>query len=319
MAIEFSCTRCQKTIRVDPSAAGKRGKCPQCGEIVTVPQAAPSPAAAPALQPFGGLAKKPAPANLSFPCPNCRKSVSAPAALAGKRGKCPHCQATVVIGGSMPGPAATPEAIGLEPLADSSVAQPATGGDDLFADLPALAPLPALEAKVIPEGPPLNPLGLAPGRFGSAAPQPAAVNPYASTIRGEAGPATAPLKLLAPAILLFLVSLVSIGLNIYQAIDIANHPERARQIVQPETQEQARAIQLGFTVGGIGGALLAIVLNACIMLSAVLMIRMRDWSKARMGAIAAIIPCCSPLCLSVPLGIWALVVLHQADVRQQFR
>ena len=43
-SIEFSCTSCQRTLKVAASAAGKRAACPQCGAIVQVPAAAAPPA-----------------------------------------------------------------------------------------------------------------------------------------------------------------------------------------------------------------------------------------------------------------------------------
>src|SRR6185503_2228985 len=54
-SIEFSCTSCQRTLKVAASAAGKRAACPQCGAIVQVPAAAPpSPASSPAPLPSLG-------------------------------------------------------------------------------------------------------------------------------------------------------------------------------------------------------------------------------------------------------------------------
>jgi MoxR-like ATPase len=38
-SLEFSCTSCQRTLKVASSAAGKRAACPQCGAIVQVPMA----------------------------------------------------------------------------------------------------------------------------------------------------------------------------------------------------------------------------------------------------------------------------------------
>ena len=99
MAIEFSCTSCQHLVRVGDNAAGKKGKCPHCGTILQIP-GPPAAAPAPALSPA-----KPASPTLSFPCPGCGKTMKAPAALAGKRGKCPHCQTMFVVGG---GPASAP-------------------------------------------------------------------------------------------------------------------------------------------------------------------------------------------------------------------
>lgn len=37
MPIELKCVKCQKPLRVPDSAAGKRAKCPECGELMSVP------------------------------------------------------------------------------------------------------------------------------------------------------------------------------------------------------------------------------------------------------------------------------------------
>ncbi len=39
MTIEFSCGGCQYPFRVSDSLAGKKGKCPKCGEISPIPMA----------------------------------------------------------------------------------------------------------------------------------------------------------------------------------------------------------------------------------------------------------------------------------------
>jgi hypothetical protein len=41
--IEFSCTQCGKQLKVKDEAAGKKGKCPQCGTLLHVPHAASEP------------------------------------------------------------------------------------------------------------------------------------------------------------------------------------------------------------------------------------------------------------------------------------
>jgi len=46
MPIEFRCTQCEKLLRTGDDTAGKRAKCPQCGNIQTVPAAGTPPAPA---------------------------------------------------------------------------------------------------------------------------------------------------------------------------------------------------------------------------------------------------------------------------------
>jgi len=42
--IAFSCTHCDKSLRVNEELAGKQAKCPACGKPVTIPAASPDPA-----------------------------------------------------------------------------------------------------------------------------------------------------------------------------------------------------------------------------------------------------------------------------------
>ncbi len=43
MPIQFQCPSCNAAIRVDESAAGKKGKCPQCSRELIIPRPAPGP------------------------------------------------------------------------------------------------------------------------------------------------------------------------------------------------------------------------------------------------------------------------------------
>jgi len=81
MTIEFQCTECGRPMRAPDGAAGKQGKCPQCGTVMPIPT--PEPAVP--------RAQLTAEGKLQFPCPSCAAPVRTPAAAAGKRGKCPHC------------------------------------------------------------------------------------------------------------------------------------------------------------------------------------------------------------------------------------
>jgi phage FluMu protein Com len=44
--IDFECNQCGKRLKVKDEAAGKKGKCPQCGVLLEVPQTAAEPVAA---------------------------------------------------------------------------------------------------------------------------------------------------------------------------------------------------------------------------------------------------------------------------------
>lgn len=56
--IEFACHKCGRSMKVQDAAAGKRGKCKDCGETVTIPQA-PTASAAPSVTPPAPRAQQP--------------------------------------------------------------------------------------------------------------------------------------------------------------------------------------------------------------------------------------------------------------------
>lgn len=61
MSIEFRCTQCQKLLRTPDETVGRQAKCPECGNIMTIPAPATTPASA--GEPFAGsgTASGPAP------------------------------------------------------------------------------------------------------------------------------------------------------------------------------------------------------------------------------------------------------------------
>ncbi len=74
--IKFACSKCGKHIAVDDKHAGKKAKCPGCGEAVVVP--GPSTA-------------------IKFSCAACGHTIKVPESYAGKKGKCQKCGAVNVV------------------------------------------------------------------------------------------------------------------------------------------------------------------------------------------------------------------------------
>lgn len=117
--IEFPCPKCSLPVRTPASVAGKKGKCPNCGEVVQIPAKTPE---APDTK------DKPA-AKIQFRCPGCQKMLRTPADVAGKKIKCPSCNAVLSVpstgkqkGDGDAQPSTTPvldESIGLAPLGDA--------------------------------------------------------------------------------------------------------------------------------------------------------------------------------------------------------
>jgi len=151
MAIEFQCPSCQQLFRTPEQAAGKKGKCPHCGSVFTIPATAspagPAPAAsAPAPMPAAAPAAAEASDKIEFPCSQCGCPVRTPASMAGKKGKCPSCGAVFQIPAAQPSPpaaasrASTARApAGPPPLTPRSAA-PAAGERLAAPRMPAPAP-----------------------------------------------------------------------------------------------------------------------------------------------------------------------------------
>jgi phage FluMu protein Com len=102
MAVEFSCPYCQQLVRTPLSAAGKKGKCPQCKAVVQIPGGAGGTSArstahiTPSRVVAQGIPAADA-SKVEFYCVECGQLVRTPAAVAGKKGKCPNCQALITI------------------------------------------------------------------------------------------------------------------------------------------------------------------------------------------------------------------------------
>jgi hypothetical protein len=72
--------------------------------------------------------------------------------------------------------------------------------------------------------------------------------------------------------------------------------------------------------GSIAGNGLALAFNLVTVVGAYKMMNLESYSSARTAAIISVIPICSPcILLGIPFGIWALVVLSDAQVRAAFR
>src|SRR5690349_1409986 len=59
MAIEFPCARCGQLVRTPDSAAGKKGKCPSCGQVQRIPSSETPPPPKPPAQPAAPSASPP--------------------------------------------------------------------------------------------------------------------------------------------------------------------------------------------------------------------------------------------------------------------
>src|SRR5438105_4269071 len=119
MAIKFACPHCGRPLSVKDELAGKKGPCPACKKIVTIPSSTSTAIQAPggvvgfrtgtpprsapmssedaeraAAEVLAQQQSAPQPATptrfVEFPCPHCDEKIKVAADLEGKQAPCPN-------------------------------------------------------------------------------------------------------------------------------------------------------------------------------------------------------------------------------------
>ena len=84
-------------------------------------------------------------------------------------------------------------------------------------------------------------------------------------------------------------------------------------VSDPEVRDALPGIGLLLAFG-----LLKLVLDALTIYAGWQMRQLRGWTLGMAGSIAAMLPCSVCCILGLPIGIWALIVLMDSDVKQMF-
>ena len=95
----------------------------------------------------------------------------------------------------------------------------------------------------------------------------------------------------------------------------------AEQLAQLDIPEEQKDMILKYAGGGgMVMSLLALALDAFVIWAGLQMMKLRAWGAAVAASIVVMIPCFTSCCcvLGLPLGIWSLVVLFNADVKKAF-
>jgi hypothetical protein len=119
-----------------------------------------------------------------------------------------------------------------------------------------------------------------------------------------------PIKLLIPGILVCLLGAMGAINSIYVMIV----PPVAAKFQDLEMQAAANR---GRAVAGMAAS--PIVLYVVMAFGGVAMLKRQHWGLALAGAILSLVPCSFVFCVSLPVGVWSLVVLSMRDVRAGFR
>jgi hypothetical protein len=84
------------------------------------------------------------------------------------------------------------------------------------------------------------------------------------------------------------------------------------------TAQEQMAGKIGQVVG-FGLLFLVVLLDGFVLFAGLRMLNLRNYGLVMAAAVVACVPCCSPMCvLGIPFGIWALVVLNNAEVKSAF-
>jgi hypothetical protein len=72
-------------------------------------------------------------------------------------------------------------------------------------------------------------------------------------------------------------------------------------------------------VGGVCGASFGLIFYGIVFAAAMQMRNLRSWGFSLAGSIMALLPCSLCCILTLPFGIWAIVILSQENVKIAFR
>lgn len=151
---------------------------------------------------------------------------------------------------------------------------------------------------------------------------PAAPPPMSAALGGPEGRARAQslvtgpaIALLVTAILGILVSLLRLCLNLL-GLGMAGLSNLPNADQNPEVEHM---IMMMSGAVGIAIFVLAMVLWGVVLWGSLKMKKLENYGLCIAASIIAMVPCLCPCCLlGLPFGIWALVVLSRADVKEQF-
>lgn len=143
-------------------------------------------------------------------------------------------------------------------------------------------------------------------------------NPYQSDLR-ESNFSTSfnKVKVQAPAIALMVFGSLCLVASIFGTVNALIAAPPVMPADSPEWAVQLTKNSVGPLAAGIQSVFIAVALF--ILFGAVQMLRLKMWGVAMAASIVSMLNFGSCCCIvGLPLGIWALVVLLMADVKQAF-
>jgi hypothetical protein len=146
---------------------------------------------------------------------------------------------------------------------------------------------------------------------------------------GTSGTGQAGSSVTGPAIALMVIGILGVLCDAYFLISFLTAPrdpeaaleqmkEANVKIAPVDEQQFAKfydsARQKGPAVPGI-----LLLIHLVIAFGAFRMLKLKSYGMAMTSSVLSLVPCISPCCvLGIPFGIWSLIVLMKADVKQAF-
>jgi len=143
----------------------------------------------------------------------------------------------------------------------------------------------------------------------SAVPGPLPTGSREAALSAVKGPAIALIVVASIGIVLYLISIVGHLLGSGQGLnrDMSNLPPQLQEILRNNAGPQGALF-----------ALLALAINAFVLIGALKMLKLQSHTFAIITCIVAMIPCSCCCFFGLPFGIWGLVMLNKPDVKSQF-
>jgi len=157
--------------------------------------------------------------------------------------------------------------------------------------------------------------------LGVAPAAPPAFSAAPSPVSGEAGGGgLAAQSVKGPAIALIVTSVLNLLFGLW---GLARHQatmELYSNMPQLNDPQMQRILHLATGPVGIINAVFQLLVTTLILVGAIRMMALKNYALAFTGCVLSVIPCITPCCgiITLPFGIWALVVLNRHDVKTQF-
>ncbi|MBT4691910.1 MAG: hypothetical protein HOB73_01025 [Planctomycetaceae bacterium] len=121
-----------------------------------------------------------------------------------------------------------------------------------------------------------------------------------------------------PAMILMILSIISIVVSVGVLFFFAGEIDVAvlEDLTRANSDEQEKAVEV---IGNVVGVILSIPFHLFFIYGCKKMMKLESKSVVWMMLILAVIPCCTPCCLGLPIGIWGIVVMNDPIVKLAFK